>query len=105
LFTYSWPGNVRELENVMERAVVLSRSTLLDAGQLPPEITRPSPPPAATAHPATREDLDLDLRVAELETRLIGLALEKTGDNKAKAARLLNVSERTLWYKLKKYGM
>jgi len=48
-------------------------------------------------------DLDLEKQVAELEQRLLKLALAEAGDNKARAARLLKISERTLWYKLKKY--
>ncbi|NJD05157.1 MAG: sigma-54-dependent Fis family transcriptional regulator [Methylococcaceae bacterium] len=102
LLAYPWPGNVRELENVMERAVVLSRSDRIDASQLPAELNQPSAPLTATS-PATEENLDLEQRVTELETRLIALALQQAGDNKAKASRLLNISERTLWYKLKKY--
>ena len=70
LLAYPWPGNVRELENVMERAVVLSRSDRIEPCQLPAEITaQPSTEPTGAA--AAEENLDLELRVAELETRLI----------------------------------
>ncbi len=51
------------------------------------------------------EDNDLETCVAGLETRLIERALEKANGNKAKAARILSISERTLWYKLKKYNL
>jgi two-component system response regulator AtoC len=98
---YPWPGNVRELENVMERAVVLSRGGTVEAGHLPLEITRPAPTPAG----AEDDDFDLEAQVARLEKRLLAGALAKSGDNKARAARLLKISERTLWYKLKKYGV
>jgi two-component system response regulator AtoC len=108
LLAYAWPGNVRELENVMERAVVLSRGKPVEPGHLPLEITRPEPrsaaAPVATASPPDEDDLDLERQVEELERRLIQKALAVTEDNKAKAARLLKISERTLWYKLKKYG-
>jgi two-component system response regulator AtoC len=108
LAAYPWPGNVRELENVMERAVVLSRGGPVELGHLPLEITRTAPPPApaGAAAPSVEEDEDLDLekQVAELEQRLVRKALAEAGDNKARAARLLKISERTLWYKLKKYG-
>jgi two-component system response regulator AtoC len=60
---------------------------------------------APASEPATFESLVLDEQVAALEQRLIRTALERSGDNKSAAARLLGVSERTLWYKLKKYGM
>jgi two-component system response regulator AtoC len=49
------------------------------------------------------ESEDLNLQVELLEKRLIQQALSKTHDNKAKAAQLLNISERSLWYKIKKY--
>jgi two-component system response regulator AtoC len=106
LKAYAWPGNVRELENMMERAAVLSRAGVVEVGHLPLDLTRPEPAAAAPASlpAAGDEDLDLERRVAELEQRLIRKALAEAGDNKARAARLLNISERTLWYKLKKYG-
>ena len=50
------------------------------------------------------EDLSLEPAVERLERRYIGKALELCDGNKTKAARLLDISERTLWYKLKKYG-
>jgi two-component system response regulator AtoC len=103
LQSYAWPGNVRELENMMERAAVLSRGAPVEVGHLPLEITHGTPP-AATPAMAAEEDLDLEKQVAELEQRLLRKALAEAGDNKAKAARLLKISERTLWYKLKKYG-
>jgi two-component system response regulator AtoC len=108
LMNYRWPGNVRELENVMERSVVLSRSEFVDVDHLPPEIMDPELEPAdssAAALEPTDTDLDLERRVSTLEVQLIREALAQTADNKAKAARLLNVSERTLWYKLKKYSL
>ncbi|MGZ8975773.1 sigma-54-dependent transcriptional regulator [Methylomagnum sp.] len=107
LLAYAWPGNVRELENVMERAVVLSRGKPVEPVHLPLEITRPEARPTAAPGPSSLLDedhLDLEKQVEELEQRLIRKALAEAGDNKAKAARLLKISERTLWYKLKKYG-
>ncbi len=101
LETYAWPGNVRELRNLMERASVLCEETTLG-----PRFVR-SLLPATMSHETddeTQED-GLDSAVESLERRLILQALSKTGDNKAKAARLLKIAERTLWYKLKKFGM
>jgi two-component system response regulator AtoC len=51
------------------------------------------------------DNLQLQPHVEALEARLISAALEKANDNKAKAARLLDISERSLWYKIKKYGL
>jgi two-component system response regulator AtoC len=104
LLAYPWPGNVRELENMMERAAVLCRGASVEPRHLPLEIaaTERLTSPAAALED---EDLDLEQRVEALERRLLAKALAEAGDNKAKAARLLKISERTLWYKLKKFGV
>ncbi len=105
LAVYAWPGNIRELENMMERAAVLAQGDRVTPGQLPPEV---SPRPATAAIPVSAEalpdNLSLEPQVEALEKRLIEEALRRTGDNKSAAARLLEISERSLWYKLKKYG-
>ncbi|MGE0681413.1 MAG: sigma-54-dependent transcriptional regulator [Candidatus Binatia bacterium] len=102
---YAWPGNVRELENVLERAIVLSQDASLDVPHLPRELV--TPPPAKTAPEAVEAlpTLSLPQAVENLEKELIEKALVQTMDNKSKAARLLNISERALWYKVKKYGL
>jgi two-component system response regulator AtoC len=94
---YAWPGNVRELENVIERAVVLCRgdtigTSLLDLRERPTDT-------------AERGGLRLDEALDRLEREVILRALEETKQVKARAARLLGVSERSLWYKLKKHGL
>jgi two-component system response regulator AtoC len=105
LQAYSWPGNVRELENMVERALILSGGGLLETGhfllesQLAAERAPVAFKPAATAKPAQA----LSQAVEELEASLIDEALAQAEGNKAKAAALLDISERTLWYKLKKY--
>jgi two-component system response regulator AtoC len=105
LAAYAWPGNVRELENMMERAAVLSRGAPVETRHLPLEVAAPEPSAAPGPAPVfAGGDLDLEKQVEALEKRLLAQALAEAGDNKAKAARLLKVSERTLWYKLKKYG-
>jgi two-component system response regulator AtoC len=103
LTSYSWPGNVRELENLMERAAVLCRSQTVDPQLLP---LNESPTPETQAAEETEfENLLMNEHVETLEKRLITAALERSGDNKSAAARLLGISERTLWYKLKKYEL
>jgi len=98
---YPWPGNVRELRNVMERSAVLCEEPTLG-----PRFVRALLPSDASSDAVEEEpDVGLDRAVENLERRLILHALGATGDNKAKAARLLDIGERTLWYKLKKYGM
>jgi two-component system response regulator AtoC len=106
LLGYAWPGNVRELENIMERAAVLCRGKTIEPQHLPQDITyAPAAPPAADADGAAGFDtLLLDPHIEALERKLIAAALRRSGDNKSAASRLLGVSERTLWYKIKKYG-
>ena len=102
---YDWPGNVRELENVLERAAVLSRGKLIDSTHLPQEIVSPKVRLSVAESPALPEPLSLPQAVEHLEKELIAKTLAGTGDNKAKAARILDISERALWYKVKKYGL
>jgi two-component system, NtrC family, response regulator AtoC len=102
LLQYDWPGNVRELRNLMERAAVLCRGAAVDASlvrQLLPNLTVDASPPSEP------QSLELEPAVADLERKQILRALAAAQDNKAEAARLLGVSERTLWYKLKRLGL
>lgn len=109
LETYAWPGNVRELENLIERAMVLCRGDVITTAHLPAELGTervPSTPAVDSgAKPAQGQSLALRPHVDELERRLIEAALESAGKNKAAAARLLEISERALWYKIKRYGL
>jgi len=107
LDAYAWPGNVRELENLMERIAVLCRSDTLTLEQLPPEIAGAQRRPPAVAEPDGERGgaVALQPRVEALERRLIAQALQQTGDNKSAAARVLEISERSLWYRIKKYGL
>ncbi len=107
LLAYAWPGNVRELENLMERAVVLGSGTTVDRRHIPlqPPPADSAPAAAAGADDEAPESLVMDEQVAALEMRLIKAALVRSGDNKSAASRLLGVSERTLWYKIKKHGL
>jgi two-component system response regulator AtoC len=100
LMDYAWLGNVRELENMMERAIVLSSGKVIAIKHLPKEMfgnTETSPAVNVAEVSA------LNSQVEQFEKNIIEQALLKTGDNKAKAAQLLKISERSLWYKIKKY--
>ena len=101
---YDWPGNVRELENMMERAVVLSQGLEVDVKHLPQEILF-SQSIDVIESSVNLDNMDLEVNVAKLEMNLLSKAITVAGGNKAKAARLLNISERTFWYKLKKYEL
>lgn len=107
LTDYAWPGNVRELQNVMERASVLCTGDTVARAQLPADIAQPAAPAAASpaAVPTAPVSLALNPQVEALEKQLIQQALERSGNNKAAAARLLEISERALWYKIKRYGL
>ncbi|MCF7970443.1 MAG: sigma-54 dependent transcriptional regulator [Methylococcaceae bacterium] len=108
LLHYVWPGNVRELENMMERAIVLSSGHLIETSHLPFNIQQEKAPLAAvdtgTEEP-TDHAQDLNAHIEQLERRLIKRALDQTQNNKVKAAQQLNISERSLWYKIKKYAL
>jgi DNA-binding NtrC family response regulator len=104
---YAWPGNVRELANAVERAVILSRGTVLLPGAFDDQLRdagEPVSPPALVPSvgqagaPAAAEPLPFDLD--EIERRAIVRALEATGGNRTRAAKLLGISERTLRNKL-----
>ncbi|MDD5557222.1 MAG: sigma-54 dependent transcriptional regulator [bacterium] len=103
LQAYPWPGNVREMENVIERAVALCTSGQIGLEDLPPEIIHGVPGEHAAGPPPPEEGHDLEGSVAGLEREMIGRALAEAGGIKARAARLLGISERNLWYKIKKY--
>jgi two-component system NtrC family response regulator len=99
LIQYPWPGNVRELEHSIERAVVVAASDRLTLEMLPEEIQAWSP--AAGPAPRPLEELTLE----EMERVLIEKTLERTGGNKSEAARLLNIHRRSIYNRLKKYGI
>jgi two-component system response regulator AtoC len=101
LMEYAWPGNVRELENVIERALVLAEGPQIEPDQLPAAIRSPS-----VAAPARGElDLSIKRQTAALERGLIRDALARTGGNRTRAAKLLELSHRALLYKIREYGL
>jgi len=114
LSAHYWPGNVRELQNVIERAVILcGEGGLLESEHLgfsPRSMGAPVPTSAPAASPSSpagvpaahNDDL---VSLAELEKRHIFAALEKTGQNRTHAAKLLGISVRTLRNKLSDYGV
>jgi len=103
LMSFSWPGNVRQLENAVERAVALSAGrTQIDVGDLPPEVQKAQETALTTAVTLPEDGLDLDAFIADIERDLIQRSLERTGGNKGKAARLLNLKRTTLVEKLKR---
>jgi DNA-binding NtrC family response regulator len=103
LLRYRWPGNVRELRNAIERAVVITRSTRVEAEDLPQRVRQYGAFGAAPdeVHQGPNDDIDLRARVRRYETDLIIQALRATDGNQTLAARKLNVPLRTLSHKIK----
>ncbi|RUA02441.1 MAG: hypothetical protein DSY89_02825 [Deltaproteobacteria bacterium] len=97
LLEYSWPGNVRELSNCIERAMIFCKNSRLDEKDLlivPPEIDT-----ANQEWVVPPEGLNL----RDVERKLILSAMDRCGDNKTRAARLLGLTRDTLRYRLEKY--
>jgi two-component system response regulator AtoC len=102
LVAHDWPGNVRELENVMERAMILCDGDRITLPDLPEALAKPR---RSAPLPAGRGDFSLRRSRRRFESELIARALEATGGNRTRAARLLEISHRALLYKLKEYGL
>jgi DNA-binding NtrC family response regulator len=110
LKAYSWPGNVRELQNCIERAVILC-----DADSIQPRHLNLSFRSVQAAAPATSPWDQIDLSgtmaeaqrrvIAEMEKRKIEQAIRDSGNNKQRAADILQISYKTLLQKLKDYGI
>ena len=97
LMCHSWPGNVRELRNVLERMVIAAREGTLQHDQLPPtlgipKMDLPAPEPQTSGEFRFREGATLD----ELERAYIQFTLNRIGNNKRRAAKILGIGERTL---------
>jgi Nif-specific regulatory protein len=98
LMRYHWPGNVRELENCIERSVLICEDQVLHSYHLPPTLQ--------TAESSnTVPQLSLQEAVTSYEKELIQDVLKSTNGNKAKAARLLNTTERVIGYKIEKFNI
>jgi two-component system, NtrC family, response regulator PilR len=105
LMAYAWPGNVRQLENAIERAVAISAGRpQIDVADLPVEIQQAQEPALPSTVDLPEDGLDLDAFVAHVERELIERSLERTGGNKGRAAKLLNLKRTTLVEKLKRHG-
>ncbi len=92
LSRYEWPGNVRELENVIERAVVLCRSNIIETVDMPLEVETQEP----------KYDTE---KLSSMERKHIKTVLEKTGWNLSETAKRLGIHRNTLRLKMKEYGI
>lgn len=99
--SYRWPGNIRELENIMERISVLARG---------PDVVMSDLPASMTAAPVRADILQVDMPQAgisleRVERDLIQRALERFDGNQSQAARYLDISRKTLIYRMEKHGL
>ena len=100
---YPWPGNVRELKNVIQRAVLLAKSSELTPDLLPPRI-RETEASSATEAPS-QSPIQVGMPLAEIEKEFIEMTLASVSGNKRKAASILGISRRALYNKLKRFGV
>jgi formate hydrogenlyase transcriptional activator len=113
LTRYAWPGNVRELENVIERALVLSRGDVLDVGRDFLPSLPAAPPPARTAGPVVPMPAEASVpagtgTLEDIERAHISATLERTGwviEGPRGAARILDMHPNTLRSRMKKLGL
>lgn len=89
--TYNWPGNLRELKNVLKRSVLLTTGSQIPIDVIPREVLIPV------------KQAPLDFSKQSNEKQLIMNALQEAENNKSKAARLLNITRKTLYNKLEQY--
>jgi len=99
LKAYSWPGNVRELRNVIERAVILCRSSMLSSGDLPIDLAE-----QAGAGSSPDFTIRIGATMKEVEAELIFRTLASVGGNKTRAARILGVARRSIYNLLERHS-
>jgi len=107
---YHYPGNVRELENIIERTVALEPGAIILPESLPRHMSEAREESHGQVDPQTiqidsTKGIELERLTAEFERALLVKALEQTGGVKKKAAKLLNISFRSMRYRVDKYGL
>lgn len=101
LENYQWEGNVRQLKNTVEYLLVMSSGDRIAREQIPSYILNDVQPVALSSEWV----LDLNAAVARVESETIRQALDKSGNNRAAAAKLLNIPRTTLYYKMQQYNL
>jgi len=104
---YDYPGNVRELENMIERTVALEGGSTILPESLPPMVNTTSGRKMASSHEieVTDEGVDLDKVMGQIEKELLIKAIHTAGGVKKKAAKLLNITFRSMRYRVEKYNL
>ena len=108
LMAHPWPGNIRQLRNVVRTMVVMCEKDTLDLQDLPPEISRikqlGAPAELQSAEPSLLDEM-AGKSLEEVEREHIRRTLQMTENNRAEAARILQIGERTLYRKIKEYKL
>jgi two-component system, NtrC family, response regulator AtoC len=94
LMRYDFPGNIRELKNIVERVSVLSKDTVINLTEMPLDI-------CGSVFETADDSLNLAENLFRIEKLYISKALSETGGNKTEAAKLLGISRKNLWEKMK----
>lgn len=104
---YDYPGNVRELENMIERTVALEAGSTILPESLPPMVNTTSGRKMASSHEieVTEEGVDLDKVMGQIEKELLIKAIHTAGGVKKRAAKLLNITFRSMRYRVEKYNL
>ncbi len=102
LIKYNFPGNIRELENMIERAIVLTRNEYITKDDLPAPVI--SNVGSTEFDPHDLEE-DYETKIKKYETAIINEALSRTNGNQSAAARILNITERHLRSRLERLGL
>ena len=114
LMCYEWKGNVRELRNVIEGIVILSDRNELDEDDLPSHILESdanseyfltSTPIDKVKHPSKAIDVEVGMKMSQIEREVIHATLNHVNNNQTKAAEILDVSRQTIFRKAKKYSL
>jgi two-component system response regulator HydG len=107
LMQYDWPGNVRQLRNVVESMVVVDFDGVLDLDDLPSELSEAAPPQDAMPDDAASGSLAnlVGKPLSDLERLFVAETLKFTGGNREEAADMLGIGQRTLYRKIKEFGL
>lgn len=107
LKNYKYPGNVRELENIIERTVALEGGATIVPESLPPLISTPDGEKMVSSYEieVTDKGVDLDKIIGQIEKELLIKAIHSSGGIRKRAAKLLNISFRSMRYRIEKYNL
>ena len=101
---YRWPGNIRELQNTIERANVIC-DDMIDAKHLPANIRTGQRENQVDINISEENPIEIDEKIKEFEKLFLVEALKKTGGVQVDAAKILGITPRSLWHRVKKHDI